>query len=149
MITPRELIDLANDLCAEDREVAWRTAATCAYFAVFHLASELLDQAGFDVPNSEKAHGYLWLRLENSGHPDVSAAGMELKELRTRRNRAQYDRNDTFSHLDATRQVVASLRVMDLLEQVRESPDTVTRIIPVIRDYERDVLQDVTYRESP
>lgn len=126
MITPRELIDLANDLCEDDREVVWRTAANGAYFAAFHAAHELLEESGFEVPTSEQAHAYLWLRLSNSGHADISAAGVVLKELRTMCNVADYKRNATFTHSQATGQVLAALGVLDLLESVQKLDAAIT-----------------------
>jgi uncharacterized protein (UPF0332 family) len=149
MITPRDLINLANDLCEDDREVAWRTAASRAYYAAFHAAAQLLEQAGFEVSNSEQAHAYLWLCLENCGHADVQAAGMKLKDLRATRNLADYRRTSTFAHPFATGQVLAALGVLDLLESVQESPPTLARIADAIRVYERDVLRVVSYRGSP
>jgi uncharacterized protein (UPF0332 family) len=149
MMTPRGLLNLANDLCADDREEAWRTAASRAYYAVFHAAAELLDHADFEVPNADTAHAYLWLRLQNSGHPDVIAAGVELKELRAMRNEADYDRHVDFTHGQATAQVLTAFRILDLLEAVMNSPETLNRITPVIRAYERDVLHDVSYRGTP
>jgi hypothetical protein len=148
MMTPRELIDLANDLCEDDREVVWRTAANRAYFAAFHAACELLEHSGFEVPDSEQAHAYLWLRLSNCGHPDISSTGTVLKFLRTTRNVADYKRNETFTHPQATGQVLAALRVLDLLESVQVSPQTLARIADAIRVYERDVLRVVSYRGS-
>jgi uncharacterized protein (UPF0332 family) len=148
-MTPRDLLDLANELCADDREVAWRTSASRAYYAAFHTARELFEQAGFDVPKAERAHSYLWLRLENSGHPDVIESGIHLKDLRTTRNEADYDLSTDFTHGQAYQQVGVALGVMNLLELVAKSPETLARIIPVIRAYERDVLQDVTYRGTP
>jgi uncharacterized protein (UPF0332 family) len=149
MMTPRDLINLANDLCEDEREVAWRTAVSRAYYAVFHAAAELLELAGFEVPSSEQAHAYLWLRLHNSGHPDVQAAGVEMKELRARRNQADYLRTGTFPHVLAAEQVLAGLGVLELLESVQGSPPTLARITDAIRAYERDVLRFVTYRGSP
>jgi uncharacterized protein (UPF0332 family) len=149
MMTPRDLINLANDLCEDEREVAWRTAVSRAYYAVFHAAAQLLDQAGFEVPSSEQAHAYLWLRLHNCGQPDVQAAGIEMKELRAKRNQADYHRTATFAHVSATGPVLAGLGVLDLLESVQESPPTLARIAEAIRVYERDVLRVVSYRGSP
>ena len=148
-MNPRAFLELANELCGDDREEAWRTAAGRAYYAVFHGARDLLGQAEFEVPTSERAHAYLWLRLENSAHPDIESAGARLKELRTMRNWADYDLNQPFAHAQATGQVLAALGVLDILESVMESPETLQRITDAIRVYERDVLRVVSYREAP
>ncbi len=140
---------MANDLCEDEREVAWRTAVSRAYYAVFHAAAQLLEQAGFVVPTSEQAHAYLWLRLENSGHPDVEAAGIKMKQLRAKRNQADYLRTGTITHPEATGRVLAALSVLDLLESVQESPPILARVADTIRVYERDVLRVVSFRRSP
>ncbi len=66
-----EFLELAGEWCTGAREGEWRSAASRAYYAAFHVARQILQQSGFNVPQGEQAHGYLWLRLANSGHPDV------------------------------------------------------------------------------
>jgi uncharacterized protein (UPF0332 family) len=149
LMTPRELLDLADELSTDDREAAWRTAAHCAYYAAFHVARSLLSQLGFVVPDADRAHGYLWLRFQNSGHPDVAKAGRDLSEARTVRNGADYDLAAVFTRKLATSQVVLAEGIIETLEQVAGSPATLARITPAMRDYERDVLREVTWRGGP
>src|SRR5258707_15756652 len=75
LMNPREFLDLANDLAVGSTEAEWRTSVSRAYYAAFHAASKLMIRCGFGVPQAEQAHGYLWLRLCNSGHLDVAKAG--------------------------------------------------------------------------
>src|SRR3954453_19412954 len=103
-MVPRDLLDLADELSTDDREAAWRAAAHCAYYAAFHVAPSLLTQAGFAVPDADRAHGYLWLRLQNSGPPAVAKAGRDLSEARTIRNQADYDLTLAFTAKFATAQ---------------------------------------------
>src|SRR5688572_30354038 len=105
MMTPRDLLDFADELSTDDREAAWRAAAHCAYYAAFHAARILLTRAGFAVPDADRAHGYLWLRLQNSGQPDVEHAGRSLNRARTYRNQADYDFVPAFTRKLATTQV--------------------------------------------
>ena len=93
-MNPLDFLDVAGELAAGLREAEWRSALSRAYYATFHMARRLLQQGGFEVPQTEKAHGYLWLRLSNAGHPDVCQAGLDLGNLRTVRNVADYDVDD-------------------------------------------------------
>src|SRR5262249_50065845 len=144
-MTPRDLLDLADELSTDDREAAWRAATHLAYYAAFHAARALMTQAGFRVPDADRAHAYLWLRLQNSGHPDVNAAGANLSRARGIRNQADYDLTPGFTRRHATAQVNLAETIIDLLEQVIASPETLTRITAAIRDYERDVLRETTW----
>jgi uncharacterized protein (UPF0332 family) len=144
-MTPRDLLDLADELSTDDREAAWRTSAHCAYYAAFHAARILLTQAGFAVPDADRAHGYLWLRLQNSGHPEVVQAGRQLNEARSIRNHADYDFAAAFDRKLATRQVARADAILELMEQVAESPETLAKITQAVRDYERDALGEQTW----
>jgi uncharacterized protein (UPF0332 family) len=145
-MTPRDILDLADDLCGGPSEAFWRGAVSRACYAAFHTARVLFRGAGFTVPRAEAAHAYLWLRLENSDHPDVKAAGAELNDLRKMRNWADYDLDDPFDHANAVVQVQAALGVVDLLEDVMREPVTRDRITSAMRVYERDVLKETTWR---
>src|SRR5438105_181282 len=92
-MNPEEFLELASEWVDGEREGEWRSAVSRAYYAAFHVASQLLTQAGFAVPDSERAHAYLWRRRANSGHPDVQRAGNDFAFLRSMRNRADYDMN--------------------------------------------------------
>src|SRR6266436_1986042 len=87
----RDFLTLAQRLVSESAEVSWRSAVSRAYYAAFHVARELLEDLGFVVPQGDRAHAYLWLRLSNSGDPLVVKTGRRLGDLRRWRNRADYD----------------------------------------------------------
>jgi uncharacterized protein (UPF0332 family) len=59
-------------------EAEWRSAVSRAYYAAFHVARQLLLACRFRVPQAERAHSYLWLRLANSGDANVQFAGNGL-----------------------------------------------------------------------
>src|SRR4051794_10116309 len=101
----RDFLEVAWDWVGGTREAEWRSAASRAYYAAFHVARELLQGCGFDVPATEQAHAYLWLRLSNANHPDVTDAGSKLQELRAHRNWADYDLSRPFSQVFAVERV--------------------------------------------
>jgi uncharacterized protein (UPF0332 family) len=70
-MNPHDFLEVANELVTGIREADWRSAVGRAYHAAFHVARNLFQLSGFSVPRGEQAHAYLWLRLTNSGHPDV------------------------------------------------------------------------------
>src|SRR5437868_5477988 len=87
----RDFLTLAQRLVSESAEVSWRSAASRAYYAAFHVARELLEDMGFVVARADRAHAYLWRRLSNCGDPKVQAAGQQLNDLRGDRNEADYN----------------------------------------------------------
>ena len=146
MIRPRDLLDLAADLVGGPGEAHWRAGASRAYYAAFHAARELLIACRFVVPQADRAHAYLALRLENCGHPDLEQAGSDLGTLRQWRNRADYDLPGPFAQADAFDLVQTALGVVQLLESVPTVPTVQAAVTQAMRDYERDVLQDVTWQ---
>ena len=138
-------LELADELSTGSRQADWRTAISRAYYAAFHKARALMRQGGFRVPDAEKAHAYLWLRLSNSGHPDVSNAGARLNRLRSMRNWADYDFDQPLDAAAAISHVGIALDIVQLFHQLANEAAILTRVVDAIKIYERDVLRDVTW----
>jgi uncharacterized protein (UPF0332 family) len=145
-MNPRDFLDTADDLASGSREADWRSAASRAYYAAFHAGRELLRQCGFVVPRADTAHAYVWMRLGNSGHPDLADASDQLNELPGLRNRADYDLDRPFLETDGVDAVQSALDVVQLFESVSDVPSVMDRITATMRDYERDVLKAVTWQ---
>jgi uncharacterized protein (UPF0332 family) len=145
-MNPRDFLNLADALAMGTEEAEWRSAASRAYYATFHVARQLLQGCGFAVPRADQAHSYLGQRLSNCGHPDVEEAGESLNEMRTRRNKADYDLHWPFLQTKAIQQVDTALTVIQLLDAVSATPTVQQRITDAIKVYERDVLRVVTWR---
>jgi uncharacterized protein (UPF0332 family) len=145
-MNPREFLEVADDLAMGIREGDWRSASSRAYFAAFHVARRLLRQCGFAVPQADGAHGYLWLRLSNAGHPDIKKAGNDLRHLRTYRNRADYEIDSLVMHHDAIDAVALADNFIDVLEAALSTPNIVSLITDAIRIYEREILKQVTWQ---
>jgi hypothetical protein len=62
-----------------------------AYYAAFHVAKELLEDAGIALPNTAEAHRNMQLCLAESEEVIARQAAEDLGALRNRRNAADYD----------------------------------------------------------
>jgi len=144
MMDGRDFPNLAAKWVAGPTEAEWRSAVSRAYYAAFHVARKLLLQCGFAVPRSERAHGYLWLRLSNSGDSDTQLAGARLGSLQGERNRADYDLDHPLPQLDAAFQVQRAREIVRALDAAGQEPNK-TQSIAAMKIYERDVLQQVTW----
>jgi uncharacterized protein (UPF0332 family) len=143
-MNPREFLSQARRLASLSTPVDWRTAASRAYYALFHVARQLLLDLGFVVPRDDKAHSHLRYRLQNCGAPAIEQVGRDVDQLRTLRNQADYDLHIAMSQVNV-------LDSVDLAEQGIVCLDTVveparSQIRDGMKIYERDVLQNVTWR---
>jgi uncharacterized protein (UPF0332 family) len=140
----RDFMALAITLAAGSTEAEWRSAVSRAYYATFHVGCDLLSDLGFAVPRGEQAHAYLWLRLANSGHRDVRNAGLDTKQLRQERNRADYDGHRRMGRATADKDVQTAKEILRVLDTAALEPAR-TQITDAMKMYERDVLQEVTW----
>jgi len=145
LTTPRDILEVADDLSAGSKEAEWRSAVSRAYYAAFHGARLLLQNCGFAIPRGEDAHSYLWLRLSNAGHPDVKDAGKQLNQFRQMRNWADYDLDRQFDQATAMGYVVTADGIVELLEQIGNESSIRTTITETVKAYERDVLRQMTW----
>jgi uncharacterized protein (UPF0332 family) len=138
----RDFLRSARRLATGPDEADWRSAVSRAYYAAFHVVRDLLAVLGFRTPRADRAHDYLYVRLNNCGDPNVQTAAGLLHGLRNRRNRADYDMRLTLPVQAATDSVAvaeAILRVLDAL-----TPAERTQITDSMKVYEQSI-GDVTW----
>lgn len=140
----RDYLTLAHTLSSGTTEAEWRSASSRAYYATFHVARLLLLDLGFRVPQADRAHGYLWLRLSNAGHADTMKVGSRLRNLRQQRNWADYDDRRTITQTEAIYNVQEAEEIIQALDAAAIDPIR-TQITDTMKIYERDVLKDVTW----
>jgi uncharacterized protein (UPF0332 family) len=145
MIAPDAFLVLAERLLLGMAEEDWRSAVSRGYYAAFHGAREFMVGLGFQVPAAEQAHSYLWLRLSNTGHVPLDEAGRELSTLRTHRNTADYELADNLPQVDARHDVQAAREIMETLDDCLAEPIR-TQVRDAMRDYERNILRNVTWQ---
>ena len=88
LMDPRKFLTLAQQLVVQAGEEDWRSAVSRAYYSAFHVVRVFMEGLGFTVPQADRAHGYLWLRLQNCGAPSMEQQGRDLQNLRHHRNLA-------------------------------------------------------------
>lgn len=142
----RDYLELAGELAGGSREADWRSAVSRAYYAAFHVARNLLVQVGFRPPADAQGHAYLWLRLSNTGHPDLDEVGQHLHNLRQVRGQADYQFDRPFREGLAVVQVDLAFGIIRTLDDLAATPGVLARVVDAMRGYERDVLLEVTWR---
>lgn len=145
-MNPRSFLDVAGEWAVGTCEAEWRSAASRAYYAAFHVAGRLLRQVGFAVPPDQGAHAYVWLRLSNTRVSLIDEAGRRLQSLRRARGWADYDLDRVFDEMLAVAQVNEAMSVITSLDDLATTPAILAEVVTAIREYERDVLRDVTWR---
>jgi uncharacterized protein (UPF0332 family) len=141
----RDFLKLAAILARGSTEAEWRASLGRAYYAAFHVARQLLEELSFVVPRADRAHTYLSYRLQNSGAASIERAGMDLQELRQRRNQADYDLHLPVARGMAASHVLTAEQVIQRLDAARSEPIR-SQITDAMRIYERTVLGVVTWR---
>jgi uncharacterized protein (UPF0332 family) len=139
----RDFLRVARALAAAGGEAEHRSAVSRAYYAAFHAARDLMSQLRFSVPRADRAHEYLYRRLNNCGVRSVVAAGRDLHLLRGQRNHADYDVGLVVPAKAATDSLAdagAIIRTLDAL-----SPLDRVQIATAMRLYEQGI-GDVTWR---
>lgn len=89
---PIAFLELAHSLANQaDNEAAFRTSVSRSYYALFNLLNEFLVANKFSIPKAAKAHDTVYLYLHNSGIKGVCDVAKNLDDLRTDRNKADYE----------------------------------------------------------
>jgi uncharacterized protein (UPF0332 family) len=139
----RDFLRVARTLVVAGGEAEYRSAVSRAYYAAFHAARDLMGNLRFSVPRADRAHEYLYRRLNNSGLGPVVTAGRDLHVLRGRRNQADYDVGLVVPIKAATDSVAEAEAILQTLDSI--SPAERTRITDAMKLYEQGI-GDVTWR---
>lgn len=139
-MTGRDFLAVANALATGPTEAEWRSAISRAYYAAFHTAREFMTRLRLRVPAGEQAHAYLWLRLGNSGDPAADVIGRLLRDLRGRRNIADYDLGRPRSKANAVDATTDARDLISRMDALAGTPAE-TAIRDGMRAYEQNVLK--------
>ena len=90
----KSFLPLAGHLVANtalgDPEARFRTAVSRAYYGAYHVAVEVLG-LGLRVPKNFAGHEIVCRELRQTNHPSAGLAADLIGDLRTERNKADYD----------------------------------------------------------
>jgi hypothetical protein len=139
----RDFLAAARRQAAGADEADWRSAAGRAYYAAFHVVRVLLDTFGFTTPRADRAHNYLYVRLNNCGLAHVVAAAKISHDLRQTRNWADYDMRPPFPVKIAADSVAVADRILQALDSLTSAERM--QITGNIKVYEQGI-SDVTWR---
>jgi hypothetical protein len=92
---PIEFLELAEELVERCTACACRVAIGRAYYGALNVASDLLRDAGFAIPENQNCHQLTWQHFINSGIEELQMAGSDLSALQGRRNEADYKMRNT------------------------------------------------------
>ncbi len=144
----RDYLTVARTIAGGGTEAEWRSAVSRAYYAACHVARELLLSLTFRVPQAERAHSYLWLHLANAGIADVQLAGNRLNALPGQRNWADYSTHPPLTQVTAANEVRNAEDIIAALDAAAVEPVR-TQITDAMKDYERNILRQVTWSPPP
>ncbi len=139
----RDFLNSARRLATAPEESDWRSAVSRAYYAAFHVARDLLAALRFQTPRADRAHNYLYVRLNNCSDAAVENAASQLHELRRRRNQADYDMLPPLPQQDAVNYVATADRVIRTLDAL--TPAQRAQFTDAVKLYEQGV-GDVTWQ---
>ena len=99
----QEFLDTADRLTKGMTEGDWRSAASRAYYGVFHYLRDALLSQGVDVGQGSASHFNLYSGLNNCGVLPVAPVAQRVDLLRKARVWADYDLRRPFPRLPAAK----------------------------------------------
>jgi uncharacterized protein (UPF0332 family) len=141
----REFMQVAELLADEGSESCARSAVSRAYYAAFHVGRDSLEQTGFTAPRADRAHAFVFLRLSNASDLELVDAGQRLNQMRSWRNKADYDPRRKFNQTDAERAVMEANDIIAAIDSAMNGTRR-NEIVESIKTYERDILKEETWR---
>ena len=98
-MNPSDFLTVASNLYSSSYEADMRTSVGRSYYALYNLVHETLSQLGVRFNNRGEDHGLLVYYLTDCRPAGAAATVREvLKDLRTERNRADYDMTATVNN---------------------------------------------------
>jgi hypothetical protein len=97
MMDGRAFLKFARELVDSTDEERRRSSISRAYYGAYHVAREVVQSCGVIVPKRDVHNKLQWCLQqvgEKSANKDLAKAGGKLGDLRTERNKADYDLDD-------------------------------------------------------
>src|SRR5262249_20323927 len=91
----------------------------------------------FQTPRADRAHNYLYVRLNNCGEPNAQDAASLLNDLRRRRNEADYDMRIPIRNDDASDAIGDAERIFQAFDPL--SAALRVQITEAVKRYEQTI----------
>lgn len=117
-VSPKQLLEAAQELAAGNREVDFRNAASRAYYAAYHRCRPFAQRNGLRTSN-RGVHGDVIDALRTSTKPALKQLAQMLARCRTLRAKADYSIGGGFRRSEArtsTQQAQKILSIADRFE---------------------------------
>jgi uncharacterized protein (UPF0332 family) len=116
-----DFIELSGKLVKSSKAGA-RSAVSRAYYGVFHLAKQLVEEVGNETVGGGQAHSLIPQFLQQSTHAGAVKAGRALADLHSCRVKADYDlKNEKFEKvMFAQKNLDSALEIRKLLNEFRD-----------------------------
>ncbi len=133
----KAFLNTAQKLAQMRDEAALRSAVSRAYYAAYNCCIQLVRQLGFHFGNAAASHERMYLYLRNSGIEEAQAMAVDLKELRKRRNEADYDMSSQKfqNHVECQWDLVHAQSIISQIEKYHKEPLR-TQLANGLRNYE-------------
>ena len=132
---PRDFLTAARVLAATDGPAFRRTAISRAYYAVYHVAFDLLRVLGFAIPREHRGHEDVRAHLAQSRIDRVVQVGAQLDALQALRVKADYRLRDPQPEDSAVAAIwlVRAERMIAVLDAVAADDAARARMTSAIR----------------
>ena len=132
----RAFLQLARELVRGRTEAHWRAAAGRAYYALMLECRSALQRWGFTVPGGPGTHGFVRLRYNAAGLPDLRTISYTLEDLVRLRNFADYEipHSRAFTNDQIARNVIQQATdALALLDAIEADPARRTAAITAVQ----------------
>ena len=92
-MNPLDFHKVAENLIAQDGAAELRSAISRAYYGTFLFCCKKINDLGYNLPRDATVHDEVRQYLNNCGVFKLKSVASQLLDLRTTRNRADYDLN--------------------------------------------------------
>lgn len=141
MIKPEDLMALARRLANSLGEPEGRAAVSRAYYAAFHVARRLIEvDCGIVLPDGPEIHRKLLFCLNESKNDELVNIADKLSSLRSERNRADYQLQDSLFASPHNVQLLLA-DADSIIGRVTATRGQLTEFRPVIRTYAQSILK--------
>jgi len=141
-VDPRDFRSLASLLVTGTSTVLaaarLRTSTSRAYYSVYHVGTEILEDMGFYVDKGPSGHAQVSMCLSNSGNDELKKAGSQLSDLYGYRVTADYRLHNARAENQKNVQadVLLAGKLIKTLDQVSRGPDR-SQIVQAIQQWQR------------